>query len=86
MAIWKGADNDPADGGSYYQIQETEAVTNIQIRAAEYVPANLKFGIFLIPSRSVLERIPPMEYGRTMQRCRCSDGEDVPVGIGVDLI
>ena len=41
MAIWKGADNG-SQMGVFYQIQETEAVTNIQIRSAEYMPANLR--------------------------------------------
>ncbi|HZD47687.1 MAG TPA: hypothetical protein VE178_02975, partial [Silvibacterium sp.] len=64
MAIWKGADNG-SQMGVYYQMQETEAVTNIQIRSAEYLPANLKFGVFLIPSRSAIEEVPTMEYGQT---------------------
>ena len=69
MAVWKGADNG-SQMGVFLQIQETEAVANIQIRANEYLVANLECGVFLIPSHScgtVLERpvginrIPPQE-------------------------
>jgi hypothetical protein len=85
MAIWKGADNG-SQMGAYYQIQETEAVTNIQIRSAEYVPVNLKFGIFLIPSRAALERVPAMGYGQPLRRCGCMGTEELPFGIGIGLI
>jgi hypothetical protein len=51
LAIWKGADNG-SQIGVYLGIQETEAVTNVQIRSVEYLPANLERGVFLIPSRS----------------------------------
>ena len=85
MAIWKGADNG-SQMGVYYQIQETEAVTNIQIRSAEYLPANLQFGVFLIPSRSTIEEVPTMAYGQTAQRCGYASGEDLPYGIGIGLI
>lgn len=90
MAVWKGADNG-SQMGVYYQIQETEAVTNIQIRANEYLPANLECGVFLIPSRSLIEEIPIMGYGYGVQaqRCDCSSPDailDLPFGIGVGLI
>jgi hypothetical protein len=85
MAIWKGADNG-SQMGVYYQMQETEAVTNIQIRSAEYLPANLEFGVFLIPSRSAIEEVPTMAYGQTAQRRDCAGAEDLPWGIGVGLI
>ncbi len=52
MAIWKGADNG-SQMGVYLGIQETEAVTNVQIRSVEYLPANLERGVFLIPSEAV---------------------------------
>jgi hypothetical protein len=85
MAIWKGADNG-SQMGVYYQIQETEAVTNIQIRCAEYVPANLKFGILLIPSRSAIEPVPAIGYGQPVRRCGFADADEVPFGVGVGLI
>jgi hypothetical protein len=49
MAVWKGADNG-SQMGVFLQIQETEAVSNIQIRANEYLVANLECGVFLVPS------------------------------------
>ena len=85
IAIWKGADNG-SQMGVYYQIQETEAVTNIQIRSAEYLPANLTFGVFLIPSRSAIEEVPAMQYGQTVQRHDCAAAEEMPWGIGIGLI
>jgi hypothetical protein len=94
MAIWKGADNG-SQMGVFYQIQETEAVSNIQIRSAEYLPANLEFGVFVIPSRPQREDVPQMEYGYGIRgrRCRCAVEEDarslepdVPMGIGIGLI
>lgn len=89
MAVWKGADNG-SQMGVYYQIQETEAVTNIQIRSAEYLPANLECGVFLIPSRTLMEAVPALEYGKGIrsQGCLCGseDSEEVPIGIGIGLI
>jgi hypothetical protein len=89
IAIWKGADNG-SQIGVYYQIQETEAVTNIQIRSGEYLPANLERGVFLIPSRTLPEEAPPMEYGFAIrQPCRAENArehDDVPIGIGIGLI
>jgi len=87
LAIWKGADNG-SQLGVFYQIQETEAVTNIQIRSAEYMPANLAFGVFLIPSRALPEAVPPVGYGNGA-RPMCADGtieDDLPAGIGLGLI
>jgi hypothetical protein len=87
MAIWKGADNG-SQMGAYYQIQETEAVTNIQIRSGEYLPASLRLGVFLIPSRSAIEEVPAMGYGQPVQRCGCASAgaEELPFGIGIGLI
>ncbi|HWG19550.1 MAG TPA: hypothetical protein VG225_03405 [Terracidiphilus sp.] len=90
MAVWKGADNG-SQMGVFYQIQETEAVANIQIRSAEYVPANLECGVFLIPSRTLAEKIPRMEYGYGVHPRRCTSepadmDDEVPFGIGVGLI
>jgi len=87
VAIWKGADNG-SQMGVFYQIQETEAVANIQIRSAEYMPANLQRGVFLIPSRALPERLAPVGYGYGARRT-CADGtieEDLPGGIGIGLI
>ena len=53
MAIWTGADNG-SQLGVYLQIQETEAVSNVQLRAPEYLPALLESGIFLHPSHGTL--------------------------------
>jgi hypothetical protein len=67
MAVWKGADND-SQMGVFLQIQETEAVANIQVRANEYLVANLECGVFLIPSHNCdavldiavgIDQIPP---------------------------
>lgn len=90
VAVWRGADNG-SQMGVYYHIQETEAVANIQIRSAEYLPANLERGVFLIPSRTLREEVPPMEYGYGIktQRRKCENGtetEDVSIGIGIGLI
>ena len=93
MAVWKGADNG-SQMGVYYQIQETEAVSNIQIRSAEYMPANLQSGVFLIPSQPFREKIQTFEYGygsRVRPRKGVAKGailheEDMPLGVGVDLI
>lgn len=89
MAVWRGADNG-SQIGVFYQIQETEAVTNIQIRSAEYLPANLEAGVFLIPSRTLREEVPRFEYGYGMQRrtCTCNEPveDDIPIGIGVGLL
>jgi hypothetical protein len=78
-AVWKGADNG-SQIGVYYQIQETEAVTNIQIRSAEYLPANLECGVFLIPSRTLPEQAAPFEY------YGYGINGDLPTGIGIDLL
>jgi hypothetical protein len=50
MAVWTGADNG-SQLGIYQQIQETEAVRNVQLRAPEYLPVRLESGIFLHPAR-----------------------------------
>jgi hypothetical protein len=87
VAIWKGADNG-SQMGVFYQIQETEAVANIQIRSAEYLPANLERGVFLIPSRALPEPLAPVAYGYGARR-PCADGnieDDLPEGVGTGLI
>ena len=54
MAIWTGADNG-SQLGAYLQAQETEAVSNVQLRVPEYLPALLESGIFLHPARQQAE-------------------------------
>jgi hypothetical protein len=49
-AVWTGADNG-SQLGAYLLTQETEAVSNVAIRAPEYLPARLEAGIFLHPSQ-----------------------------------
>jgi hypothetical protein len=89
MAIWKGADNG-SQIGVYYQIQETEAVTNVQIRSAEYMPVNLQYGVFLIPSQPLHENAPHHKYGYAepiRRTCRKpGEEDDMPIGIGIGLI
>jgi len=89
MAIWQGADNS-SQIGAYYQIQETEAVGNVQLRAPEFLPVCMESGIFLHPSRPLLEPRPPVIlYGsRPTRRC-CDDPEAAPQsfsGIGSALV
>jgi hypothetical protein len=61
LAIWTGADNG-SQLGVYLQIQETEAVSNVQLRAPEYLPAMLEGGVYLHPSRPPREP-PPARAG-----------------------
>jgi hypothetical protein len=58
--------------GVYYQIQETEAVRNVQLRAPEYLPVCMESGIFLHPSRSLIVPQPPVAYGSRLRTC-CDD-------------
>jgi len=51
MAVWTGADNG-SQLGVYHQVEETQAVRNVQIRAPEYLPARMEAGVFLHPSRA----------------------------------
>ena len=90
MAIWHGADNG-SQLGVYQQIQETEAVRNVQLRAPEFLPVCLESGIFLHPSRPIPELRPaPVAYGSPPRRCQGSGAEDEEdaflFGIGVDLL
>jgi hypothetical protein len=91
VAVWTGADND-SQMGAYLQIQETEAVSNVALRAPEYLPALLESGIFVHPSRPLREhRPPPIAYGYgPPRRCGPTDlagesPENLP-GIGANLI
>lgn len=87
LAVWQGADNG-SQIGVYYQIQETEAVRNVQIRAPEYLPATLESGIFLHPSREICEiRKPHIEYG-VARTCCDDEGLDWSAisGIGIGLM
>ncbi len=90
VAVWKGADNG-SQIGVFYQIQETEAVANVQIRSQEYLPANLQRGVFLVPSQPLRMEIPRLDYGYgSLLRRPCSsaagEDEDMPIGIGIGLI
>jgi hypothetical protein len=90
MAAWRGADNG-SQMGVYYQIQESEAVRNIQLRTPEYLPVGLESGIFLHPSHATRVRRPPsIVYGSSKPpRCGCEDEDDVMQvfsGIGGSLM
>jgi hypothetical protein len=82
MAVWRGADNG-SQIGVYGQIQETEAVRNVQLRAPEYLPARLECGVFLKPSRALprVVKAQPYYYGR-----RAAAGDEQHFGIGIGLI
>jgi hypothetical protein len=62
MAIWTGADNG-SQLGAYLQIQETEAVSNVQLRVPEYLPALLESGVFVHPARQAESPPVPSAYG-----------------------
>ena len=90
MAIWQGADNG-SQMGVYNQIQETEAVRNVQLRSPEYLPFGLESGIFLVPSQTIPGLPPPITrgyYGPQRTRICCDDGGDEQgfTGIGADLM
>jgi hypothetical protein len=82
MAVWRGADNG-SQIGVYGQIQETEAVRNVQLRAPEYLPARLECGVFLNPSRPLPQVVTaqPYYYGRY-----ATAGDEQQFGIGIGLI
>jgi hypothetical protein len=83
VAVWTGADNG-SQLGVFLPIQETEAVSNVQLRAPEYLPALLESGIFLHPSRPLLQsQYPHVAYGYRSRRYDRPAG--VP-GIGTGLI
>ncbi|HEY0342100.1 MAG TPA: hypothetical protein VGC34_14935, partial [Steroidobacteraceae bacterium] len=88
MAVWRGADNG-SQMGVYYQIQETEAVGNVQIRTPEYLPVALESGVFLNPSRPLPRRSPPpLAYGVAAVSCCDDDAIEDPAlpGIGAGLL
>ncbi len=87
VAVWKGADNG-SQMGVFQTAQETEAVTNIQIRSAEFLPANLERGVFLVPSRPEVEAAPVAGYGYEAPRCTGAGdaADDGFGGIGVGLL
>ncbi|HEV2272726.1 MAG TPA: hypothetical protein VGR96_01100, partial [Acidobacteriaceae bacterium] len=89
MAVWHGADNG-SQIGVYGQIQETEAVRNVQLRAPEYLPVCLESGIFLHPSRPLLEmRRVAILYGSQPVRLCCDDPDAAQpsyIGIGSALM
>lgn len=82
VAVWRGADTG-SQIGVYGQIQETEAVRNVQLRAPEYLPARLECGVFLNPSRPLphVVQAQPYYYGR-----RAAVGDEQHFGIGIGLI
>lgn len=83
MAIWTGADNG-SQLGAYLQIQETEAVSNVQLRVPEYLPALLESGVFIHPARQPAEgALVPTAYGYYPRRY--DRPSDAP-GIGARLI
>ena len=84
MAVWTGADNG-SQIGVYLQIQETEAVANVKLRAPEYLPALLESGIFLHPAHAELEfEHAPSRYGSGPQPY--GQRADDFSGIGADLV
>jgi hypothetical protein len=83
VAIWTGADNG-SQLGAYLQIQETEAVSNVQLRVPEYLPALLEGGIFLHPARQQLE-LPAVPTAHGYYPRRYDRPADAP-GIGAGLI
>jgi hypothetical protein len=90
MAVWTGADNG-SQIGVYYQIEETEAVRNVQVRAPEYLPFGLEAGIFLEPSRPALAAPLPFGYGSGrcggVESCDGDEpGELERLGFGAHLI
>jgi hypothetical protein len=89
MAIWHGADNG-SQMGVYFQIQETEAVRNVQLRAPEFLPVALESGIFLEPSRAIFEPLPARAaYASQPAKDCCDRADDEPeggFGIGFALI
>jgi hypothetical protein len=83
VAIWRGAANG-SQIGAYLQIQETEAVSNVQLRAPEYLPALLESGVFIHPSRPQPMPVPvPCAYGYGPRSHH--EEPDLP-GIGAGLI
>ena len=86
-----GADNG-SQIGVYYQIQETEAVRNVQLRAPEYLPVCLESGIFLHPSRPLpaVRLGSSIFYGSGGPPRHCCDEQDMDApafsGIGSSLM
>jgi hypothetical protein len=89
LGLWQGADNG-SQPGAYFQIQETEAVRNVEIRAPEFLPVTFESGIFLIPSRPLPGPAPaPLVYGVQPAGDCCSGtdaSEPVFVGVGAHLL
>ena len=89
MAVWTGGDNG-SQIGVYNPLQETEAVRNVQLRAAEYLPFALEAGVFLEPSRTDLVTPPRFVYGygwTPSNPCVHVEFDDLRfVGVGATLI
>jgi hypothetical protein len=88
LGLWQGADNG-SQIGAYGQIEETEAVHNVQIRAPEYLPVTFESGVFLLPSRPLPGPVPiPPAYGLQPVDCCNGTGTEEPlfVGVGAHLL
>ncbi len=89
LAIWQGADNG-SQVGVYFHLQETEAIRNVQVRAPEFLPVCMESGIFLHPSRPLVQPRPPVIlYGSGAVRVCCDDPDAAPQsfsGIGSVLL
>jgi hypothetical protein len=78
--------------GAHHFLQQTEGVTNAQIRAPEYVPFGLEVGIFLEPSRPMLPRPRQPGYGygpdlEPLDPCEQGKPDDLRfVSIGAGLL
>ena len=88
MAVWQGSDSG-SQIGVYSQIQETEAVRNVQLRAPEYLPVCLESGIFLHPSAPLPEPKPAPSYYGSRAKCAGDDTSNETTtftGIGGGLV
>jgi hypothetical protein len=83
VAVWTGADNG-SQLGAYLQIQETEAVSNVQLRAPEYLPALLESGIYLHPAHEQPE-VPLVSAAYGYYPRRYGGPPGIP-GIGTGLL
>jgi hypothetical protein len=92
VAVWRGAD-DQSQMGVYHGSFEPQEVGNLRTGLAEYLPFGLEAGIFLVPSRPLVRRLPRAVYGyghvATADPC---DGDEASAddlrwfGIGAGLI
>jgi hypothetical protein len=87
VCIMKGAD-DGSEIGAWHLTQEWQAIRNVQIRLAEYLPFALEAGIFLVPSAvEPVVRIAGYGYRAGKTGRACDEGEGIHLaGIGVGLL